>query len=209
MIDQILEQAEALQSGTMGFLLNNWGWIAVTLVVLGFAVDQVLYLLRYRPWNRWMHNLRVFRRYLERLFHVKLPWPPDIAPKPAPAAEPGFPRRSGRAPGGAQAAPRAAPPFGGRARQALRPPSPRTGDEAGSAAAGRKVPSCANALPEPARAAGKDEAGAAAARRAAMRPGKPPTEAPAPQGPSPQAEPPTLRPAAKKAQERPEDTKHV
>lgn len=209
MIDQILEQAEALQSGTMGFLLNNWGWIAVTLVVLGFAVDQVLYLLRYRPWNRWMHNLRVFRRYLERLFHVKLPWPPDIAPKPAPAAEPvslddpdapQVVRRPSPAPR-LRSADAPVKPFAPLPRvRAMKPAAP---PQAGSSRPAQ-TPS-----PNPARAAGKDEAGAAAARRAAMRPGKPPAEAPAPQRPSPQAEPPTLRPAAKKAQERPEDTKHV
>ncbi len=83
MLDQLLAKAQQLNTGWFGFVLEHWLTLAIALIILGFLLDQLLYCLRYKPWRRWMHNLRVIRRFFERLFHVSLPWPPDVQPQPA------------------------------------------------------------------------------------------------------------------------------
>ena len=41
------------QSGFMGFLLRNWLIIALSVMALGFVFDQALYIIRYRPQDKW------------------------------------------------------------------------------------------------------------------------------------------------------------
>lgn len=85
MIEQLLAYMDELRGGALGLVMDNWIMIALCLLVLGFVVDQIVYMVRFRPWKRWMHNLRVARRWLEKRFHTKLPWPPDVVPPDSPA----------------------------------------------------------------------------------------------------------------------------
>lgn len=40
------------QDGFLGFLLQNWLKIAIVVMILGFLIDQVLYVVRYRPQDK-------------------------------------------------------------------------------------------------------------------------------------------------------------
>ena len=48
------------QEGFWGFVLGNWLTIAIVIMVLGFVIDQVLYIVRYRPQDDIMRFLRRF-----------------------------------------------------------------------------------------------------------------------------------------------------
>lgn len=63
--DQILPT-----TGFMGFLLQNWIWIAIAVMVLGYAIDQTLYMIRYRPQDHWMKMYLSLRRFLTDKFGI-------------------------------------------------------------------------------------------------------------------------------------------
>lgn len=86
MLEQITQYIETLRLGMVGYIVENWIWIVAMVMILGFAIDQTMYFVRHKPWRRWMHNLRVCRRFIERRLNIKLSWPPDIA-QPALAME--------------------------------------------------------------------------------------------------------------------------
>ena len=48
------------QEGFWGFVLGNWLTIAIVIMVLGFVIDQVLYIVRYRPQDDIMRFMRRF-----------------------------------------------------------------------------------------------------------------------------------------------------
>ncbi len=52
------------QEGFWGFLLDNWLTVAIVMMILGFVIDQVLYIVRYRPQDKFIR----LRRAVERLF---------------------------------------------------------------------------------------------------------------------------------------------
>lgn len=63
--DQILPT-----TGFMGFLLQNWVWIAIAVMVLGYAIDQTLYIIRHRPQDHWMKMYISLRRFLTDKFGI-------------------------------------------------------------------------------------------------------------------------------------------
>ena len=52
------------QEGFWGFLLDNWLTVAVVMMILGFVIDQVLYIVRYRPQDKFVR----LRRAVEKIF---------------------------------------------------------------------------------------------------------------------------------------------
>ena len=52
------------QEGFWGFLLDNWLAVAIVMMILGFVIDQVLYIVRYRPQDKFIR----LRRAVEKLF---------------------------------------------------------------------------------------------------------------------------------------------
>lgn len=51
------------QEGFVGFLLNHWLKVAIALMILGFVIDQVLYVVRCRPQDKWKQRIRAIRNF--------------------------------------------------------------------------------------------------------------------------------------------------
>lgn len=74
-VSALLRQVEKLYDGvffmlehnTLGFLLNNWIVIVIVACVICFAVDQTLWVFRYKPYREWMRNMRVVNAALDRI----------------------------------------------------------------------------------------------------------------------------------------------
>ena len=55
------------QEGLLGFVLNNWLIIAIVIMVLGFVIDQVLYVVRYRPQDKLVRIYAESKKLVLRL----------------------------------------------------------------------------------------------------------------------------------------------
>lgn len=55
------------QDGLLGFLLQNWLKIAIVVMILGFLIDQVLYIVRYRPQDRFLQLCRKIKNLFQRM----------------------------------------------------------------------------------------------------------------------------------------------
>lgn len=55
------------QDGLLGFLLQNWLKIAIAVMILGFVIDQVLYIVRYRPQDKAAQMYRGIKNAFLRL----------------------------------------------------------------------------------------------------------------------------------------------
>lgn len=86
MLDMLLHSSDDLlpTSGILGFLVHNWLAVAVVILVLGFALDQVFYVLLDRPQDRWRRRYRALRAFLTAHFGA----PAMKAPAPEPADGP-------------------------------------------------------------------------------------------------------------------------
>ena len=61
------------QEGFVGFLLNHWLGIAVALMILGFLLDQVLYVVRYRPQDKWMDRIKAISKFKYKAEDFEIP----------------------------------------------------------------------------------------------------------------------------------------
>ena len=80
-LDTIVGAGDALlpSEGFWGFLLDHWLAIAIAVMIVGFVIDQVLYVVRYRPQDSWRAAYYRFRRFLTERFGVK---PAEEPPAP-------------------------------------------------------------------------------------------------------------------------------
>lgn len=71
-LDTIVGSSENLlpTQGFWGFLLEHWLAVAITVMVLGFVIDQVLYIVRYRPQEKLRKTLQRLRIALGKPFGV-------------------------------------------------------------------------------------------------------------------------------------------
>ena len=55
MVEKIITSPDAIlpKEGLWGFVLGHWLAIALGVMVLGFVIDQVLFIVRYRPQDKW------------------------------------------------------------------------------------------------------------------------------------------------------------
>lgn len=94
MLDKLVSSSDQIlpTTGFWGFLLNNWLAVAIVVMVLGFAIDQTLYVIRYRPQDRWRQHYEAFRAFLTHRFGVA-----PLAPQPdrGPTGEGPVIRRAG------------------------------------------------------------------------------------------------------------------
>lgn len=83
MLERILNSNGQIvpETGFVGFVLHNWVTLAIVIMLLGFAIDQVLYFVRYRPQDDWKHAYYSFRKFLTEKFGAK------PAQQPAPKEE--------------------------------------------------------------------------------------------------------------------------
>lgn len=80
-LETILGSGDALlpSEGVWGFLLDHWMIVGVVAMVVGFLIDQALYMVRYRPQDSWRAAYFAFRRFLTERFGVK---PAEEPPEP-------------------------------------------------------------------------------------------------------------------------------
>lgn len=118
MLDMLLNSSDELlpASGFLGFLVHHWLAVAIVILVLGFALDQLFYVLLDRPQDRWRQRYRALRAFLTT--HFGAPALKEAASKDAgPSAEGPVIHRAG-----AKYNPNAAPRVGAGPQQA---PGPR------------------------------------------------------------------------------------
>ena len=70
MLDMLLNSSDELlpASGFLGFLVHHWLAVAIVILVLGFALDQLFYVLLDRPQDRWRQRYRALRAFLTAHF---------------------------------------------------------------------------------------------------------------------------------------------
>lgn len=70
MLDMLLNSSDELlpASGFLGFLVHHWLAVAIVILVLGFALDQLFYVLLDRPQDRWRRRYRALRAFLTAHF---------------------------------------------------------------------------------------------------------------------------------------------
>ena len=70
MLDMLLNSSDELlpASGFLGFLVHHWLAVAIVILVLGFALDQLFYVLMDRPQDRWRQRYRALRAFLTAHF---------------------------------------------------------------------------------------------------------------------------------------------
>lgn len=70
MLDMLLNSSDELlpASGFLGFLVHRWLAVAIVILVLGFALDQLFYVLLDRPQDRWRRRYRALRAFLTAHF---------------------------------------------------------------------------------------------------------------------------------------------
>ena len=110
MLDMLLNSSDELlpASGFLGFLVHHWLAVAIVILVLGFALDQLFYVLLDRPQDRWRQRYRALRAFLTT--HFGAPALKEAASEDAgPSAEGPVIHRAG-AKYNPNAAPRVGPP---------------------------------------------------------------------------------------------------
>ena len=122
MLDMLLNSSDELlpASGFLGFLVHHWLAVAIVILVLGFALDQLFYVLLDRPQDRWRRRYRALRAFLTT--HFGAPALKEAASEDAgPSAEGPVIHRAG-----AKYNPNAAPRVGPQPASGPRPePGPR------------------------------------------------------------------------------------
>lgn len=70
MLDMLLNSSDELlpASGFLGFLVHHWLAVAIVILALGFALDQLFYVLLDRPQDRWRQRYRALRAFLTTHF---------------------------------------------------------------------------------------------------------------------------------------------
>ena len=124
MLDMLLNSSDELlpASGFLGFLVHHWLAVAIVILVLGFALDQLFYVLLDRPQDRWRRRYRALRAFLTAHFgapalkeaasedagapaegpvihRAGAKYNPNAAPRVGPQPEPGTRPASGPLPG--------------------------------------------------------------------------------------------------------------
>lgn len=124
MLDMLLNSSDELlpASGFLGFLVHHWLAVAIVILVLGFALDQLFYVLLDRPQDRWRRRYRALRAFLTAHFgapalkeaasedagapaegpvihRAGAKYNPNAAPRVGPPPEPGPRPASGPLPG--------------------------------------------------------------------------------------------------------------
>ena len=61
------------QEGFLAFLLENWLILAIVIMVLGFVIDQVLYIVRYRPQDKIKRVIKGIRRFVLHVLGKDIP----------------------------------------------------------------------------------------------------------------------------------------
>lgn len=126
MLDMLLNSSDELlpASGFLGFLVHHWLAVAIVILVLGFALDQLFYVLLDRPQDRWRQRYRALRAFLTT--HFGAPALKEAASEDAgPSAEGPVIHRAG-----AKYNPNAAPRVGPQPEPGPRPepgPQPASG----------------------------------------------------------------------------------
>ena len=126
MLDMLLNSSDELlpASGFLGFLVHHWLAVAIVILVLGFALDQLFYVLLDRPQDRWRRRYRALRAFLTT--HFGAPALKEAASEDAgPSAEGPVIHRAG-----AKYNPNAAPRVGPQPEPGPRPepgPQPASG----------------------------------------------------------------------------------
>lgn len=126
MLDMLLNSSDELlpASGFLGFLVHHWLAVAIVILVLGFALDQLFYVLLDRPQDRWRQRYRALRAFLTA--HFGAPTLKEAASEDAgPSAEGPVIHRAG-----AKYNPNAAPRVGPQPEPGPRPepgPQPASG----------------------------------------------------------------------------------
>lgn len=140
MLDMLLNSSDELlpASGFLGFLVHHWLAVAIVILVLGFALDQLFYVLLDRPQDRWRQRYRALRAFLTT--HFGAPALKEAASKDAgPSAEGPVIHRAG-----AKYNPNAAPRVGAGPQQA---PGPRPEPGSQPASGSRRAASPARPAP--------------------------------------------------------------
>ena len=131
MLDMLLNSSDELlpASGFLGFLVHHWLAVAIVILVLGFALDQLFYVLLDRPQDRWRRRYRALRAFLTA--HFGAPALKEAASEDAgPSAEGPVIHRAG-----AKYNPNAAPRVGPQPEPGPRPasgPRPEPGPQPAS-----------------------------------------------------------------------------
>lgn len=131
MLDMLLNSSDELlpASGFLGFLVHHWLAVAIVILVLGFALDQLFYVLLDRPQDRWRRRYRALRAFLTT--HFGAPALKEAASEDAgPSAEGPVIHRAG-----AKYNPNAAPRVGPQPEPGPRPasgPRPEPGSQPAS-----------------------------------------------------------------------------
>lgn len=131
MLDMLLNSSDELlpASGFLGFLVHHWLAVAIVILVLGFALDQLFYVLLDRPQDRWRQRYRALRAFLTT--HFGAPALKEAASEDAgPSAEGPVIHRAG-----AKYNPNAAPRVGPQPAPGPRPasgPRPEPGSQPAS-----------------------------------------------------------------------------
>ena len=128
MLDMLLNSSDELlpASGFLGFLVHHWLAVAIVILVLGFALDQLFYVPLDRPQDRWRRRYRALRAFLTA--HFGAPALKEAASEDAgPSAEGPVIHRAG-----AKYNPNAAPRVGPQPEPGPRPasgPRPEPGSQ--------------------------------------------------------------------------------
>ena len=61
------------QEGFLAFLLENWLILAIVIMVLGFVIDQVLYIVRYRPQDKIKRVIKGIKRFVLHVLEKEIP----------------------------------------------------------------------------------------------------------------------------------------
>ena len=61
------------QEGFWGFILEHWLVVAVVIMGIGFIIDQVLYIVRYRPQDKIVRMIKQCKKLIARLSGKELP----------------------------------------------------------------------------------------------------------------------------------------
>lgn len=131
MLDMLLNSSDELlpASGFLGFLVHHWLAVAIVILALGFALDQLFYVLLDRPQDRWRQRYRALRAFLTT--HFGAPALKEAASEDAgPSAEGPVIHRAG-----AKYNPNAAPRVGPQPAPGPRPatgPRPEPGSQPAS-----------------------------------------------------------------------------
>ena len=163
MLDMLLNSSDELlpASGFLGFLVHHWLAVAIAILVLGFALDQLFYVLLDRPQDRWRQRYRALRAFLTAHFgapalkeaasedagpsaegpvihRAGAKYNPNAAPRVGPPPEPGPQPASGPQP---EPGPRPAsgPLPGSGTRQAASPARPAPAERRTAGTAGETV----------------------------------------------------------------------